>query len=189
MLPPGIHKSVGVTNLRNAAANGQPVNPRIGIFWLEGDTVHDFSHDCGGIPPVGGFRTSPEDHVSTWKKLQGMVPAFQGKEYDAVPRGRVTYTEATGMFNLLVPPHVAGNKKMIGRISRCIAMHGSGAPWYWRMNITRFARIRSLRCSRIRAMRPDQSAALRPDQSAALCPDQIDNRKRSVRDDFADGPD
>jgi len=86
--------------------------PEIGIFWLIGGEVITFSVLARDAESYAGFRDSPHDHINAWPSVQKTYPAVRGKEYDEVPRGRVTYTDSSGRYQVLMPPELIGDKNM-----------------------------------------------------------------------------
>jgi hypothetical protein len=68
----------------------------------------------GVLNPVAyGFRTYPVSHPTVWKSLQddGKVP--QDITYDLVPRGRVTFNQATGTFTFMGDRCIVKNKDLV----------------------------------------------------------------------------
>lgn len=71
--------------------------PRVGIFWIINEQVVAFHRDL-----IGGELTgdSPYDHIQVWSRVQSAFPRLRSKDYDNIPRGRVTLVD--GVFNILV---------------------------------------------------------------------------------------
>ena len=75
--------------------------PEVGVFFVWESKLLVSSIPWTLNPVTHGFRTYCVSHPTFWKSLQdeGKVP--QNITYDLVPRGRVTFNEATGTFTLL----------------------------------------------------------------------------------------
>lgn len=79
-----------------------PLEPQIGIFWLEGIHLHASAVPLGQGMPYGECVNGPDDHVDFWPRLQREHPHLRGLEYFAVPRGRVIYDRPADTFRVFM---------------------------------------------------------------------------------------
>lgn len=74
--------------------SGKNLVPRIGIFWIYQGVVLGQAVDLAvGEEGVPGLLDSPDNHADLWegKRLLTSYPELRGREYFAVPRGRVLW--------------------------------------------------------------------------------------------------
>lgn len=77
----------------------QAGNPKVGVWWLINNNIISFTKDI----PRGAYATdadSPQDHINVWGMLLRAYPNLRSKDYDNVPRGRVTLRD--GRFAILL---------------------------------------------------------------------------------------
>ena len=92
--------------------------PRLGIFWIDGENVISYSVPLDRAEHVGGFANYPHGHAQLWPLVVRSYPRLRGKSYDQVPRGRVTFETAVERFRLLVPRAVAIDQAIVERLTR-----------------------------------------------------------------------
>lgn len=85
--------------------------PMVGIFWIhDGEVIPPNGIGCSATirdaPEVAGYCDSPADHIGAWPLVTKLYPELRGKEYDEVPRGRVTMHKGSGQFLAMLPPEV-----------------------------------------------------------------------------------
>lgn len=76
----------------------------------------DFSMPASEIAVEGGFKDSPCGHSDTWPEVQERFPELRGTEYDAIPRGRVTYRVEDDTFMVLLPSATCRDSGLVGRV-------------------------------------------------------------------------
>lgn len=87
--------------------------PQVGIFWFITPTnIISFSRE---IYSAEQNADAPYDHITAWHKVLSAYPKLRGKDYDNVPRGRVTLVD--GIFYILVGKDYA-NKSVIEKIRK-----------------------------------------------------------------------
>ncbi|MGC9996111.1 MAG: hypothetical protein ABSE79_12375 [Terriglobia bacterium] len=96
--------------------------PKVGLFF-----VVDRKPFVEGIPwtenpSVSGFRTYPVGHPEFWVRLQDLGAAPADIPYEAVPRGRVNYMDATGRFTLLADRCIIKSKTLVGEIMAALGL-------------------------------------------------------------------
>lgn len=69
--------------------------PRVGIFWIINNDVVSFQRE---VVPGEMWADSSFDHMHMWSRVISRYPNLQGKDYDNVPRGRVTLIESKFMI-------------------------------------------------------------------------------------------
>lgn len=72
--------------------------PQVGIFWfITPDNIISFGREV-----YSGEKNAdaPYDHITVWNRVMTAYPKLRSKDYDNVPRGRVTLID--GVFIILV---------------------------------------------------------------------------------------
>lgn len=92
--------------------DNQSTMPRVGIFWINGEELIAFSVPLDRAENVGGIVNYPHGHVHIWPLVLRSHPQLAGKEYEEVPRGRVSYLADANSFNLLLPSAYLNNRRL-----------------------------------------------------------------------------
>ncbi len=97
----------------NTPGNEQP---RLGIFWLHGQKQILFNQLAVEIAAEGGFKDYPGSHVEQWREVQRKFPGLKAKEYETIPRGRVTYSVEEDVYRILLPSAEAKKARLAARL-------------------------------------------------------------------------
>jgi hypothetical protein len=81
-------KIFNLSRLKKTAA----ATSKVGVFWIINGNVVSFQTE---VIPGQKYADSPFDHVHMWPRVISRYPDLQSKDYDNVPRGRVTFIEGT----------------------------------------------------------------------------------------------
>lgn len=81
--------------LRNAIAKFRRMTaavPEVGIFWIDdAGVMYAESVSLRDAEDYGEFKIYEGNHFDSWDKAVRANPKWKSKEYEEVPRGRVTY--------------------------------------------------------------------------------------------------
>jgi hypothetical protein len=81
----------------------------VGIFWFYAGKPLGFAVPLQHGIDDGDFINGPDDHWSTWERVQRTVPALRTMEYYEIPRGRILYKTAEGRFYVYMDKVLHGN--------------------------------------------------------------------------------
>lgn len=89
---------------------------RLGIFWIIDGEIVAFSVPLDRAEHVGGFANYPHGHAQMWPFLVRTRRELAGREYESLPRGRVTFDARVQMFNLWMPSSLARELEVVHRV-------------------------------------------------------------------------
>jgi hypothetical protein len=78
------------------------VEPRVGVFWVEGTIIHSHSVALSEGLPYGEAVNGPMDHVEFWPELERRHAHLRGREYFELPRGRVVFRRGENRFAVMM---------------------------------------------------------------------------------------
>lgn len=97
----------------------------VGIFWLlpgKNMLVSSVPVDLG--ERYADFVILAQPHESHWRFLQPHAPALQGREYDEVPRGRVSFNVPTGKFHILSSKALLADADAVAKVVGAFRLGG-----------------------------------------------------------------
>jgi hypothetical protein len=90
--------------------------PQVGLFFLVNGKLFINGPPWTEVPSVAGFRTGSVGHAEYWRRLKeaGATPKYM--RYEACPRGRVKYDEASRRFTLFADRCIIMDKRLVSAI-------------------------------------------------------------------------
>ena len=90
--------------------------PQVGLFFLPRGQLFVDGLPWTEVPNVAGFRTYSVGHPEYWRRLKECGAAPKYLRYEACPRGRVNYDEASGRFTLFADRCIIMDKRLVSAI-------------------------------------------------------------------------
>lgn len=90
--------------------------PQVGLFFLPRGQLFVDGLPWTEVPNVAGFRTYSVGHPEYWRRLKECGAAPKYLRYEACPRGRVNYDEASGRFTLFADRCIIMDKGLVSAI-------------------------------------------------------------------------
>lgn len=92
--------------------------PRLGPFFFVSGKLFESSKPWSLIPPFAGYRTNGDSLCDLWESLRSAGKMPPVCSYTSFPRGRVSYSEATGRFIVYADNCVVSDQGQIQAIMK-----------------------------------------------------------------------
>jgi hypothetical protein len=92
--------------------------PLLGIFWIYRRSLLAFTVPADSVSAVGGTKDADQAHADSWVEVVEKHRELAGKEYWAIPRGRVIFRVTDGIFVIFASTSVVSDPKLVGKVIR-----------------------------------------------------------------------